>query len=271
MHQSMAKAKSSLRISIPPLADANVNYLKSVHIPVQIINASSRSVMIESVSFRFQTDLQVAAADLTIEHECQGLVIQPGRMEYLTVKVVPHLVFRAYTNVFDVHVGYRRQERHRLSKRFVEAKPRGESSFLIIHAAPSIFGNIFISYKEPEDRGLATMFYNLAMAAGFAPYMAPTDMKPGSRIWRDKIPQAIKNSKAAFVIWTSKTALGKGVKREIKLCRANGIPDILLLEEGVAPPSEHKATDLEWTPFAIAQAAIVFANAIRSYREMQNA
>jgi hypothetical protein len=176
-----------------------------------------------------------------------------------------------YTNVFDVQVSYHRQVRNRLSKLLMEAKPRGESSFLIIRPAPSVFGNIFISYKEPEDRELAIVFYNLAVAAGFAPYMAPTDMKPGSQIWREKIPQAIRNSKAAFVIWTSKAALGKGVEREIRLCRTNKIPDILLLEEGVSPPSAHKATDLEWTPFKITEAAIVFANAIRSYREMQNA
>ena len=84
----------------------------------------------------------------------------------------------------------------------------------------------------------------------------------------DKIPQAIKASKATFVIWTSKTHLGSGVPREIRIGRRSKVPDILLLEEGVDAPDEYKGSDSEWTRFSRNNAPALFAKVIRSYREM---
>lgn len=264
----MSKHTPDIRISVPPLPDPYVDYLKSIYLSVQIINGCARPVLVESIALRFQTNLTVPAPDLTIRHDCHGVMVEPERMEYLNVKVTPGLVYRPYTNVFDVTVTYRRQEKTRRGARRTQSKPSGESSYLIIRPAPRIFGNLFISYKEPEDLDLAKLFFALAEYAGYTPYIAPADMKPGSRIWQEKIPQAITASKAAFVLWTSKTPLGTGVQKEIKICRKSKVPDILLIEEGVDPPAEYQGSDIEWTRFARNNAPVVFANVIQSYREM---
>src|SRR5229473_1110943 len=131
----MRRRKPDLRISVPTLPDPNVDYLKAVYLSVQIINDFSRPVLLESVALRFQTDWVVQAPDLTVRHDCQGPMIEPGRMEYLNVKVTPSLLYRPYTNVFDVTVVYRRQERARLGAKRTQSKPSGESSFIIIRPA----------------------------------------------------------------------------------------------------------------------------------------
>lgn len=264
----MNKSKRDLQISIPPPRDHRADFLKPVSVPVQIVNDHSRPVLIQSIALQFQSDMKVSAAELTIEQNCEGLAIESGRMGYQNVTVTPHLYFRQYTNVFQVVVSYRRQNKRGLGNRLKQSQR--DLSHLVVQPAPNIYGNIFISYKEPENRALAELLLALGKAAGFTPYIAPADMKPGSKIWREKIPQAIKASKATFVIWTSEAPFGKGVRREIKISRRNGVPDILLLEEGVKPPLEHKGTDLEWTPFTRDNAAAVFANVLRSYRENQD-
>jgi hypothetical protein len=262
----MRKPSSDLRISVPPLRNPFADYLKAVNLSIQLVNGFTRPILIESIALRFQSDLKLTATDLTVDHPCEGVTIQPDHMVYENVTVTPALFYKRNTNVFDVTVTYRRQRKRALSKSFKQLQR--EVSSLIIRAAPNIYGNIFISYKEPEDRDLADQFFAFAEAAGFTPYIAPADLKPGSKIWRKKIPQAIKSSKAAFVIWTSKTHLGAGVRKEIGICGRNNVPIVLLLEDGVNPPAEHKP-DEEWTPFTRDNSALVFANVIRSYREMQ--
>src|SRR5205809_5738403 len=132
----MTKHSHDLRISVAPLPGPNVYYLKAVSLSVQIINSSGSRVLVESIALRFQSDLRVPARDLTIKHDCHGVSIAPERMEYLNIKVTPGLVYRPYTNVFDVVVTYRRQEKDRLGIKRTQSKPRGESSYVIIQPAP---------------------------------------------------------------------------------------------------------------------------------------
>lgn len=191
----------------------------------------------------------------------KALSVPPGQLDHLTVPVRPTLLFFGPTNAFDVAIGYRLcAENVGKLKSFM-----GEGWCLFIQPAPQLFGKVFISYKEPEDRRLAELLMKFSRDAGFDPYMAAADIKPGSKIWAEKIPKAIKSSKLMFVIWTRNTTKGRGVKRELKIARDTEIKIVPLLETKASDPKLF-GRDVEYTPFSANDAPATFAKVVASQR-----
>jgi hypothetical protein len=262
----MSTPTLELLVSIPLLQERRVDYLNDIVVPIQINNASGPCVLIESIALRFQSDWRCAAGEVIIVHSCSGLEIEPGRMAYDNVRVVPNLLFRPNSNLFDVLITYRRSERGRLSEQLTH---RCQGSYLVVTTAPQIYGEVFISYKDPEDLELAKLLYAIAERAGFVPYIAPEDVKTGTDIWREKIPLAIGSSKAVFVIWSANTPFGPGVPEEIRIGREARVPVVPLLENGAPVPDEFRAlSGVERTSFERDSAAVVFAKVIKARREM---
>jgi len=174
-----------------------------------------------------------------VVYPIEALSIPPLlKLAYRTVEVRPSLHCLTYTNYFDVVVGYRV-----CGKTIGDLESFiGEGWFAIVKPAPQLFGKVFISYKEPEDRSLADRLFQFAKDAGFDPYMAPADLNTGSHIWGQKIPAAIKQSKFMFVIWTASTPAGPGVKKEINIARRNKIEIVPLIERTTPDPKLFGAT-----------------------------
>src|ERR1051326_730540 len=257
------KSEQKLAISVPPPLNPDVDFLGKVRVPVQLTNRSRHRILVERITLQFQSNYRVPPEELQITHNCQACALEPGELAYDNVAVIPKLMFLPYTNVFDVEVTYRYETKGQVSKS--NSEKRKDVSYLIIQPAPAIFGDLFISYKDPEDLELAEDLFNLAKLAGFNPYIAPNDINPGSEIWKDKIPQAIRGSKYFFVIWTSKTASGTGVQREIKICRDAAVPEVLLLEERMPPPAEYPRNK-EYLRFPRQHPALQFAKALEAQR-----
>ena len=250
------------------MPDKRVDFLAEIHVPVFITNNSCTQLRIESISLFFKPIVGADGADVIVKHSYDDFSIDLNRQGYRYVRVVPSLLFRPYTNDFEMKISYRRKKGPSWS-RLLTKRYQQLDFYLIINPAPPGFGNIFISYKHEEDLALADLVRELARNAGFVPYTAPTDIKPGTRIWNEKIPQHIRSSKATFVIWTTNTALGPGVQKEIKISRKIGVPDVLLLEDGIPVPSLYKAkfADYEHVRFHRSSAAVMFATALQKYRE----
>ena len=246
-----------------------VHYLASIGITIGVKNLHSKAtIMVESFALRFQSKRRPIAlkdnADpyTTVVYTGDPIVVPPGGLGYATIEVRPNLVFLRYTNTFDVAVTYRLQaERLGRQRSFID-----EGWFVIVNPAPQLFGRIFISYKEPEDRRFADLLFELTKDAGFDPYMAPSDVKPGSRIWGKKIPDAIKDSKFLFVILTRNTQKGSGVKRKIRIARQNGIAIVPLLENKTSATGFF-GSDVEYTRFGEDNAILVFDKVVRIARE----
>jgi TIR domain len=261
----MPHQSRDLQISVPPLQENTVDFLSNISLPIQITNQSSFIVVVETIALQFQSDYRVPRSDVTVEENCHGFSIEPSNLGYRYVRVVPNLIFRPFTNVFDVKVCYRRSLKSRLSKELNHEKH--EVAYLIVNPAPPIFGEVFISYKDPEDYYLAKQLHELAKHAGFAPYVAPEDMHPGTEIWEQKIPQAIQRSKFMFVIWTSNTRAGTGVQKEIRICRKAGVQDILLLEKGVVRPTQYRRSNKEYVRFEPDRAILEFGKTLQALRQ----
>jgi len=243
-----------------------VDYLGTLDINIGIENQHAvATLVIESLALRFQSRRPISGGDAdphtTVLYPGSPISISPGKLGYCTVAVRPSLLFVPYTNLFDVAIAYRlHTDTISELQSFI-----GQGWFVLIRPAPRLFGRIFISYKEPEDRNLADLLFNFAKDAGFDPYMAPPDIKSGSRIWSKKIPTAIRGSKFMAVIWTDKTAGGTGVQKEIKLARQDSIDIVPLLENKAADPKLF-GRDVEYTRFDRDGPHLVFAEVIASRR-----
>jgi hypothetical protein len=126
--------------------------------------------------------------------------------------------------------------------------------------------DVFISFKQPEDTSRAKLIEQYAWRAGLRPYMALNDPEPGSEQW-NRIEDAIRRSKRAFVIWGDRTEWGRGVQREVGLCRKHRVPEVLLLQSDLDLPGQLKDTVLEYTRFDPHNPSERFATAVESVRQ----
>jgi TIR domain-containing protein len=261
------EAGPPIKLIVDRHKNLNVHYLESLGINIAVENLDPKAtVVIDSLALRFQSRSSPGSVNAdphtTVVHPGGALSIPPAKLGYCTVQVCPNLLFLKYTNVFDVAVSYR------LSENIAELHSViGEGWFVLVEPAPQLFGKVFISYKEPEDRALADGLFEFAKDAGFEPYIAPPDIRTGSRIWGKKIPAAIRDSKFMFVIWTINTGTGPGVKKEIRIARKNGIDIAPLLERKASDPRLF-GRDVEYTQFDADNAALTFAEVVTARRSL---
>lgn len=265
----MSEIPHPISLSFDKSEPLSVDYLSSLDIGIGVRNEQSEATMvIESLALRFQSRRQGAdgtKADphATVVYTGDILAIPPKKLTYCTVKVRPSLLFLANSNLFDVAITYRLDAEKTGDRR----EFAGDGWYIVVRPAPQLFGKVFVSYKEPEDRRLADRIFQFAKDAGFNPYMAPPHLRPGSRIWREKIPPAIKESRCMFVIWTRNSAKGTGVKREIKIARSSKIDIVPLLDRGTTDPKLFGA-GVEYTQFDADDADVAFADFVAARRDM---
>lgn len=248
-----------------------VPYLKSEMIDIGIKNNHPTAMLvIESLSLKFQSRQQGPGGRrsellTTVESANTPLQIGSGKPpDFCRVEVCPSLLFYKGSNFFNVAITYRVIGVDKSRRRsFVEQAV----GWIRVDEAPSIFGRIFISYKDDEDLLLAERIRDFSRDAGFVPYMAPPDTTPGSDIWGKKIPEAIKASKFIFVVWTRNTPKGSGVKREIKIARENGIAIAPLLEKRAKNPGLF-GRNIEWERFDAVDPDPVFSEVVAARRQM---
>jgi hypothetical protein len=97
--------------------------------------------------------------------------------------------------------------------------------------------------------------------------MAPPDIKTGTRVWKEKIPEAIRKSAFMLVLWTNNTSRGRGVRREIKIARENALRLVPLLENSAADPGLF-GRGVEYTRFDAHNAESALANVVEVQRRM---
>src|SRR5439155_5039985 len=96
---------------------------------------------------------------------------------HTSIEVIPNLFFFKGTNQYTITIEYRTERDGTLG---AIRKRRHPGSWILVYDAPPLFGDAFISYKEPEDLQLAEQLKELCKRAGFVPYTAPADIRTGS-------------------------------------------------------------------------------------------
>src|SRR6266404_2805165 len=184
-----------LGVSIAPLKSVEVEYFESKTLSLYFTNRSDELLLVDGVTLQFQTDGGTAAH--YTDHQC-ALRIAPKVGAAFAVQVTPTPIYMANTNSIELMVKYRVDSKGKLGASVTE---RHSASYLIIKPARHQLGDAFVSFKQPEDRNLAMIIGRYAERAGFTPYVAMKDPRPGTQQW-DRIETAIKGSRVAFIIWT---------------------------------------------------------------------
>ncbi len=251
----MSEETEDLIVSVPPIAEGNVvDYLQHLDIPVSVLNRSQEKILVDSIKLDFQPEWNQPSCDAVIEKACAGFEIGPNKEEYRKVRVQPTPLFFGPTNCFNVMLTYRRAGN--IAERRVKVR-KGVGHIILQEPSPTR-GQAFISYKDPQDADLKNIMKTVAVRVGFSPYVAPDDIQPGTSIWEEKIPPAIKGSKLCFVLWTGKTEFGEGVRREIAIARETKVRVIPLVETTAPIPREFQL-DVEWTRFTRDSAPATFS------------
>lgn len=252
---------------VVPQVIERIDFLRSVYLPVGVKNNSKfDTALIEKLALCFRSEAGKPTSQTTVVQQVSDFRIPPSRLDYAHVCFVPNLHFLTGTNQFDVSATIRWEHKKGLGAATTLVSPP-PYPYIVIHEAPPLFGRAFISYKEPEDRQLADLLFAFLSKAGFVPYMAPRDLQPGSKLWEEKIPVAIRGSNLIFVIWTENAPKGEGVRKEIAIARAAHVSEAPLIERTTKVPPEYDGRGIEYTLFDRRHAALAFADVVMACRK----
>lgn len=250
-----------LKAHIPPPPKSDVECFEEITIPLTITSTCDDHILIESVTFRFQTDK--GYADYFLKTDV-GHEMVPRGVYNTTISVIPTPQFLPNTNEFDILVRYKKVNNGVLGDPMSTISP---GRYLIVKPFNHKLGQLFVSFKQPEDRPLARLLDRVGERAGFQPYLAMDEPTPGLDLW-DRIEPRLAESEAVAFIWTEHTEWGHGVRREIELCKSKGIQYVLLIQQDLEPPQEFKGTDIEYQRFDPEDPLESFSNAVTALREI---
>ncbi len=200
--------------------------------------------MVREIELRFDPDSPECFTEKFVFADFQ---IPSGQLDYRKLLFVPRLLWRPYTHAFETVVTYSRIDGDGVP--CADTRAEGPTSYVVVKYPPLMYGEMFISYKDPEDRELADALQEHAKRAGFFGYIAPADIRPGTRIWKQKIVPHIMSAFCMCVIWTNETPKGSGVRREIAIARKRKRKVVLILDKAAAVPPGFKRTDVEHCRF----------------------
>lgn len=239
------RKKGGVELNVPGLPGGNaVDYLRTVDIPISVLNHSGNKILVDSVRLRFQPEWNMPSCSAIVETKCDNFEVERDKEDYYRIQVQPTPLFLAATNYFDVLLAYRTasgKSRDRVVR-------RERLTYIVLHDPPATRGPAFISFKDPEDLDLKNILKTIATRVGFTPYVGPDDLKPGTAIWSEKIQPAIKACKVFFLIWTRNTEFGTGVSREIDIAQSSRARLIPFIETGAPVPRQFASleTELVW-------------------------
>jgi hypothetical protein len=231
-----------LQVSIPPLPEHRVECFEKIAIPLIITSSCPEPIVIDSITLCFKTDADMSDYFLKVD---MGYELAPHSQYLSRTELVPTPQFLPGTNEFHILVRYRIVSKGVPGDHLVAKSP---GSYIIVKWCSRKLGQLFVSFKQPEDRGLARMVEEVAKRAGFQPYLAMNEPTPGMGLW-DRIEPRLLESVAVVFIWTEHTEWGDGVAREIKLCKSNNIQNVLLIQRDLPLPKQFKGTRIEYQRF----------------------
>ena len=258
---SSPSSKLNFGVSAPPPISHLVEYYSLTEVRLIITNVSGRLQLVETITLQFQAD--VGTAPIYVDCSC-GIEIRPAKAEEVVVTVTPDSLYLAGTNQFSVMVRYKTVEVDKVGVQQTEV--HSNLSYILVRPSSLDLGQVFISFKQPEDLDIANLLARLSAKAGFKPYLALRDPKLGANQWR-RIARAIGSSKSVMVIWTTRTEWGGGVRREVGLARGKKLHEALLIDESLQLPDLYQGTEMEYQYFNPDIPAAAFGKAITSFRK----
>ena len=185
-----------IHVSLPPARDAGVEYLEHKNDCSATPTGQKGRMLVESVDLRFQSDDGTAA--VLSRHPC-AIELDPDDLAETQVGVTPSPLFLTNTNEVDVKVWFRSGRGS-----WVSAEPRHETferaSYLLIRNSTKAAGQVFVSFKQPEDWPLARLVERYAIKGR----LHPVSRRQRPSAWQEPVAS---NTPAAQQVGWSRCAL----------------------------------------------------------------
>jgi hypothetical protein len=234
-------------------------YFETRQIEFEVVNISGEVLLLEAAPLKFEAD---TGAVPNYVDASPGLRLGPNDSGIIRIDVRPPL-YKESTNQFDVLLRYRPETHGRLGNLSTE---RHDGFYIIINTPAATLGDVFVSFKQPEDQRLANILERYAKRAGFTPRLFMRNPAVGADQWKS-IEKLIKQCHSMFVVWGRRTDWGDGVGKEIELCRKRRIREILLIEEGLALPDHYQNTNFTYKKYDPEEPACALSEAVSSLRD----
>lgn len=262
--KSVGSSPNKLVVGLRSAGSLTTHYFEDIVIELKVDNVSGKSLLIESVTLKFDPD--TGATPVYVDCPV-GVRLTANGGSVIKVTVCPTPLFREYTSQFVARFKCHHESRGRIIASFMESH---DGLYIIIHPPEKQLGDVFVSFKQPEDRKLANILERYAKRAGFTPHLFIQDAHLGTDQWI-RIDALIKGSHSAFIVWALRTDWGDGVTTEIELCRKHKVREILLIEEGVELPDAYRGTNRAYQKFDPADPASAISKAVSSvYAQVTN-
>jgi hypothetical protein len=257
-----ASANKDRRLAIQQVSaiPATTQYFETCSLRYRVTNNSPDSLLIQNATLQFSPDLETSPD--YVDASC-GFRLAPHEAAEVTFVVTPTPMYFEDTNRICARFDYCVDTDGRLGEITNETH---EGFYLIIKQPASTLGDVFISFKQPENSRLALILERYVKRAGFVPHLFVREPNIGADQWKH-IEQLIRTSHSAFIVWARRTDWGGGVEQEIDLCRTHGVREILLIEHGVNVPPAYKGTSITYQRFDPADPSPGLSAAVSSLRE----
>lgn len=259
-----AGTKKRDRLALRMVAEAPpaTAYFESILLTYDITNVSTDNILVESVSLQFQPDMDTVPN--YVYSPC-GFRLTPNESKSIAVDVTPTPAYRQQTNEIQFLFRYRIESSGHVGD-VIKERHDQERYYLIVRPPAPTLGEVFVSFKQPEDQRLANILERYLRRAGFVPRLFMRNAKVGADQWVS-IEEIVKVCQSAFIVWTHLTEWGNGVEREIELCRGCKVREILVIENGVDVPSSYYGTGITYKRFDPQEPAQALSEAVASLRE----
>jgi hypothetical protein len=242
-----------------PADPAKTEYFQPFTLEYDITNVGTDDVFVDSITLQLSSDMDTAAN--YVDQPC-AFPLVPNASKRVAVTVTPAPMYQENTNQIKIRCDYRLESDGRVGPLLNETY----AGFYLIISAPALtLGDVFISFKQPEDQRLANILERYAKRAGFTPHLLVRTPNVGADQWQT-IESLIRQSHSAFVIWARRTDWGDGVEREVALCRQHKVREILIIENGVDVPSAYSQTSVMYKRFDPQEPAAALSEVVSSLR-----
>jgi len=237
-----------------------VEYYSALNRIILVTNLTQSRVLLHRILVRFQSDSEQAS--IAVPHTC-SVELAPNESTEQTVLIVPTAHFLPNTNVFDVVVWFSVASDTGLGPPMSEA--HHPPAHIVVSDPKPVLGQLFISFKQPEDLHLKNTMERMARRAAFTPWTAHRDSHVGGDPW-EAIESAIRASVAVVFVWTENTDFTEGVKREVELCRKYRVKEKPLFEKGIPVPEPYRDGKVHYEWFEVETPTRTFAKVIQELR-----
>ena len=200
-----------------------VAFLDNGTIFAEFRNNSPNIIEIHEVSCQFTSEAWLKPTKFTNNEPIQ---LKPKNARTILIPVTFNLELKGGTNTYSISIKFKSSKSPIIQEQIFNQ----HGMYLIIHAKRDCHDEFFESHKAPQDTTIAKKLKFYLAKSGFKGFVAEAEIRPGIKLWDDKLLPSIDQCKALIVIWTKNSQKEPEViEKEIKYAKEKNKPIVPII------------------------------------------